>query len=259
MVQSDKPLILITNDDGVHAKGIASLIDFVRDLGTVVVVAPQISQSGMSHALTLKTPVRLKKIKEEDDLQIFELTGTPVDCVKMAFDKIVTRKPDLLLSGINHGSNSTISSIYSGTVAAAREGAVNDIKSIAFSNLNYNDDADFEFMRSYVRSITKDVLQNGLKRGSFLNVNAPYKDYKNIKGIKICRQAKGVWVEEFEKRVDPIGSDYYWLTGYFNNFEPDDQDTDEWALKNNYVTVVPLFFECSDLQLMSSLTSRFSK
>ena len=257
MKKEDKPLILVTNDDGVHASGMAALIDAVKEFGDVVVVAPHQSQSGMSHALTLKTPLRLKKIMNTSDVTVYELTGTPVDCVKMAFDNILGCKPTILVSGINHGSNSSLSSIYSGTVAAAREGAINSIKSIAFSNLDYSDDANFDFIKPIVKKVVADVLKNGLSDGTFLNVNVPYTDPENLKGIKICRQARGVWVEEFEKRVDPVGSSYYWLTGYFDNFEPDAEDTDEWALKNNYVSIVPLSFENCNFKEVDDLSARY--
>ena len=253
----NKPLILVTNDDGVHASGMAALIEMVLPFGDVVAVAPHTSQSGMSHALTLKTPLRLKKMKHFAGAEVYELTGTPVDCVKIAFDKILPRMPDLLVSGINHGSNSSLSSIYSGTVAAAREGAINSIPSIAFSNTDYADDADFDFMNQYVTKIVQCVLQKGLPLGTFLNVNAPHKSPATINGMKVCRQTKGVWVEEFEKRNDPMGSDYYWLTGYFNNAEPDDRETDEWLLKNNYVTIVPLQFENCDNKIVMNLANSF--
>lgn len=258
MEAEKRPLLLVTNDDGVHARGIAALIDAVLEFGDVVVVAPHQSQSGMSHALTLKSPLRLKEVKKEDNLTVYELNGTPVDCVKMAFDKILDRKPDILVSGINHGSNSSLSSIYSGTVAAAREGAINSIRSIAFSNLDFSDEANFDFVKPFVRQIVGDVLQHGLEKGTFLNVNVPNFDIDNIKGIRVCRQAQGVWVEEFEQRVDPVGSNYYWLTGYFDNFEPEAEDTDEWALKNNYVSLVPLKFENCDVRQVAELTRRFS-
>ena len=257
ITKTERPLILVTNDDGVHALGMAALIDAVSEFGDVVAVAPQVSQSGMSHALTLKSPLRLKKIKEQKGIIVYELTGTPVDCVKMAFDKILPCLPQLLVSGINHGSNSSISSIYSGTVAAAREGALNAIPSIAFSNTNYADDADFEFTKSYVKEIVKNVLAQGLGKGTFLNVNLPHLDSPTIKGIKICKQAEGVWVEEFDQRQDPMGTNYYWLTGYFNNAEPDNEDTDEWSLKNNYVTIVPLTIENCDHKEVVNLKHRF--
>jgi 5'-nucleotidase len=258
VTKTERPLILVTNDDGVHALGMAALIDAISEFGDIVAVAPQVSQSGMSHALTLKTPLRLKKIRTTNAITIYELNGTPVDCVKMAFDKILPCMPQLLVSGINHGSNSSISSIYSGTVAAAREGAINSIPSIAFSNTNYADDADFEFMKSYIKQIVSNVLDNGLNKGTFLNVNAPHLDPTNIKGIKICKQAEGVWVEEFDQRQDPMGTNYYWLTGYFNNAEPDNEETDEWSLKNNYVTIVPLKFENCDHNEVINLRARFN-
>jgi len=258
VTKTERPLILVTNDDGVHAAGFSALIDAAKHFGDVVAIAPQVSQSGKSHSLTINTPLRLKKLKSEKGLVLYELTGTPVDCVKMAFDKILPCKPCLLVSGINHGSNSSISSIYSGTVAAAREGAINSIPSIAFSNMNYADDADFSFMHNYIKHIIGDVLQHGLEPGIFLNVNVPHLDPHNIKGIKICRQAQGVWVEEFDQRKDPGGVSYYWLTGYFNNAEPDADDTDEWLLKHNYITIVPLTFENCSADDVKKLSTRFT-
>lgn len=249
-----KPLILVTNDDGVGAKGFSAIIEIAKKFGDVLAVGPSTGQSGMSHALTFKSPVRLKKIKEEPGLRVYELTGTPVDCVKMALDKLMNdERPALLLSGINHGCNSSISAIYSGTVAAAREGGLNSIPSIALSSLDYSHNADFEFIKPIASEIIENVMKTGLPEGICLNVNFPYLDPTNIKGVRVCRQAKGVWVEEFEHRLDPAKQEYYWLTGYFNNFEPEANDTDEWLLKENYVTLVPIKIEATAFEHLDNL------
>jgi len=245
--------ILVTNDDGFFAKGLEALIDVAKEFGNVIAVAPNTSQSGMSHALTFKNPVRMSKVKNSAGDTVYSVSGTPVDCVKMALDKICDSKPDLLLSGINHGSNSSISAIYSGTVATAREGCLNGMPSVAFSSLDFKSNAEFEFMKPYIRNIIQQVLENGLPDGVFLNVNFPYHDIENFKGLKVCRQARGVWVEEFMQRKDPMERDYYWLTGYFNNYEKEAQDTDEWLLENNYASVVPLKVELTANEMINTL------
>ncbi|MFQ3579409.1 MAG: 5'/3'-nucleotidase SurE [Bacteroidales bacterium] len=236
-------IILVTNDDGINAKGFRTLLEIIKDYGRVIAISTDVSKSGMSHSLTLRTPLRMKVHNDSEKFTLLYLNGTPVDCVKFVLNKYLNTNPDLLLSGINHGSNSSISSIYSGTVAAAREGAINGIPSIAFSLLDFAENADFSFMEPYIRTIVETVIRNGLDSGVCLNVNAPVPTLEPIKGIQVCRQAKGVWIEEFEKRTDPNGSHYYWLTGHFENYEPDAEDTDEWSLKNNYISVVPLHFE----------------
>jgi len=235
-----KPLILITNDDGVEAKGLQALIDSIRPFGVVVVVAPADAQSGMSHAITVKVPLRITKIREEEDLTVYKCHGTPVDCVKMALNHLLPRKPDLLVSGINHGSNSAASLFYSGTMGAALEGCINEITSIGYSLLNLDHDADFSTSKYFVDIITRSVLKNGLPKTVCLNVNIPDIPKDQIAGIKVCRQNKGFWREEFDQRIDPAGKHYFWLTGVFNNTEPEATDTDEWALNNNYVSIVPL-------------------
>lgn len=256
MQNSERPFIFITNDDGIQAKGIHVLIEEMSKIGDVLVIAPNTGRSGMAHAITFSTPVRLHKHKNEKGYQVYDMTGTPVDCVKMALDKFFERKnPDLLVSGINHGSNASICSIYSGTVAAAREGAINSIPSIAFSSLDFSPDADFEAFRPYIQIIAKHVIANKLQRNVFLNVNFPSHDTANIKGIQVCRQTKGIWVEEFDKRTDPHNQDYFWLTGHFDNYEPNAQDSDEWLLKQNFVTAVPLQVETTDMNSLASLNS----
>lgn len=236
----NKPLILVTNDDGVEAKGLQAMIEAIRPLGSVVVVAPADPQSGMSHAITVKVPLRITKLRDEEDLTVYRCYGTPVDCVKMALNHLLPKKPDLLLSGINHGSNSAASVFYSGTMGAALEGCINEIMSIGYSLLNLDHDADFSTAQYYVDIITRMVLKNGLPKTVCLNVNIPDVAREKITGIKICRQNKGFWREEFDQRIDPAGKHYFWLTGVFHNTEPQATDTDEWALNNNFVSVVPL-------------------
>ncbi len=235
-----KPLILVTNDDGVKAPGIAALVEMVRPLGRVVVVAPDEGNSGMSHAITIKTPLRLKKIQEEEGLVIYSCNGTPADCVKLAMSEVVKEKPALLVSGINHGSNSAVSVVYSGTMAAAMEGCLYGIPSVGFSLLDYSYEADFSTSVIHGRPIAAKVLAEGLSKGVCLNVNFPVLTSEKIKGIKVCRQSTGSWREEFEKRIDPRGQEYFWLTGSFHNTEPEATDTDEWALSNGYISIVPI-------------------
>lgn len=234
---NNRPTILVTNDDGINAKGIKALVEVVRPLGNVVVVGPSEAMSGMSHAITVKDPLFINKIKEEDGLVVYSLNGTPADCVKLGFNKVLNVKPDLVVSGINHGTNSSVSVHYSGTVGAAREGALYGVPSIAFSLLDYMPDADFKSSLHFCREIVSYFLENGMDNGVYMNVNIPKGE--NLEGIKICRQANGIWAEEFDERTTPRGSKYYWLTGQFKNNEVESEDTDEWALNNGYVSVVP--------------------
>ncbi|MBC8487551.1 MAG: 5'/3'-nucleotidase SurE [Bacteroidetes bacterium] len=237
-----KPLILITNDDGIFAPGLRKLIEIARQLGNVVVVAPETSQSGMSHAITVRAPLRLRKITEEKNFKEYSCNGTPVDAVKMGEQIIVRGKPDLVLSGINHGSNASVNIIYSGTMAAVLEATIDGISAVGFSILNYSKDADFSAVDEYVKAIIVNVLKNGLPEGICLNVNIPAIKKEDIKGIKVCRQAKGRWKEEFDERIDPHNRDYYWLTGVFQNGDSA-PDTDSWALANNYISVVPVHYD----------------
>lgn len=246
-------LLLITNDDGIEAKGLKELVEVMKDFGRVVIVAPAEPQSGMSHAITVKLPLRIRKILEEDHASYYKCYGTPVDCVKMALNHLLPEKPDLLVSGINHGSNSATSVFYSGTMGAALEGCINEIPSIGFSLLNLDHDADFTPAQKYIRPIIQAVLQHGLPKTVCLNVNIPSIPEDELKGIRLCRQNMGYWREEFDQRTDPHGRNYFWLTGSFHNSEPDAKDTDEWALSRNYVSVVPLSIDmtCYDtLQVM---------
>jgi len=236
------PLILVTNDDGIHAGGMEALISVARKFGDVVAISSREPMSGMSHAITIKVPLRVKLISQEPGLTRYVTNGTPVDGVKLVFNSLSERKPDLLLSGINHGSNSSSSILYSGTMAAAMEGAVNHIPSIGFSLLSFDPDADFTPSAPYVEEMIRHVLDKDLPDGVCLNVNIPALPAEKIRGIRICSQANGYWKEEFERRTDPNGTEYYWLTGFFHNREPENggTGTDEWALKNGYVSVVPI-------------------
>ncbi len=243
LMKKRKPLILVTNDDGITAPGIVALIEVMKTLGDVVVVAPDKAQSGMGHAITINATLRINKVKIYGVMDEYSCSGTPVDCVKFAVNKIMTRKPDLCVSGINHGSNSSINVIYSGTMSAAVEGAIEGIPSIGFSLLDLSIDADFSASKKIVKTIALKVLKEGLPKGICLNVNIPKLKFDEIKGIKISRQAKANWIEELDERFDPQGKPYYWLTGKFENFDKGQKDTDVWALENNYVSVVPTQYD----------------
>lgn len=253
VAENSKPLILVTNDDGYFAPGLQVLIDMVRPYGEVLVVAPEQGVSGMSHAITIKNPLRKTLIKKEEGLTIYKLNGTPVDCVKMALNQLASRKPDILVSGINHGSNSSISVIYSGTMGGAIEGSVNNIPSIGFSLCSHRMDADFSLVKKYGEKIFTQVFENGLPDYTCLNVNFPVITEEEFQGIKICRQARGVWKEEYEKRTDPHGGEYFWLTGNFKNQENGSTDTDEWALANNYASIVPVKTDFTDYDSIQKL------
>jgi len=235
-----KPLILVTNDDGITAPGLRFLIGQMNKVGEVVVVAPEGPQSGMGHAITINATLRCDEISVDDGPQRdFSCSGTPVDCVKMAVNVVLDRKPDLIVSGINHGSNASINVIYSGTMSAAVEGALEGIPSIGFSLLDYSWDADFSHAAEPIQRIVKNVMEQGLPKGTCLNVNIPKKSEEELKGIRVCRQADANWTEEFDRREDPRGRSYYWLTGRFEVFDRG-EDTDEWALAHGFVSVVPI-------------------
>lgn len=252
---SKKPLILVINDDGITAPGIRALIDVMNTLGDVVVVAPDSPQSGMGHAITLDSTLHLERVYIDDGKQKeYSCSGTPADCVKLAISEILDRRPDLCVSGINHGSNSSINVIYSGTMSAALEAGIEGIPSIGFSLLDYNWNANFEAAKHYAKTIAQNVLENGLIDGVVLNVNFPNLNRKEIKGVKICRQAKANWVEEFDKRISPQGREYYWLTGKFVNLDRG-EDTDEWALSNGYVSVVPVQFDLTAHHFIQNLNT----
>ena len=237
------PLILVTNDDGISAPGIRALIAVMQEIGTVVVVAPDSPQSAMGHAITINSTLHLNKISLDDAAVLeYSCSGTPVDCVKLGVNEILKQKPDLCVSGVNHGSNSSINVIYSGTMSAAVEAGIEGIPAIGFSLCDYNWNADFESIKPFIKKIALEVLAKKLPEGVVLNVNFPKLAQKDIKGIKICRQAKAMWAEKFDKRQTPFGKDYYWLTGAFVN-QDKGEDTDEWALHNGYISVVPIQFD----------------
>jgi len=257
IIHDNDKLILITNDDGLYAAGLKTLTDVMKEFGKVVVISATESRSAMSQALTVKEPLRVKLLEETDDLRMYACSGTPTDGVKLAVNQLLERKPDLLVSGINHGSNASASVLYSGTMAAALEGCLYDITSAGFSLNSYSPTADFSACEKYIRIICKAIISVPLPQGVCLNVNMPAIPEPEIKGIRVARQARGCWQEEFEKRKDPMGKTYYWLTGRFINYEPDSPDTDEWAMKNGYVSVVPVSTDMTAYGFLSELKTKF--
>ena len=253
---SKKPLILVTNDDGVTAKGINCLVEVAKKFGDVVVVAPDKPQSAMGHAITINAILYVKEISTYENVRTVSTSGTPVDCVKLAVNEILDRKPDLVLSGINHGSNASINVIYSGTMSAAVEAALEGIPAIGFSLLDYDHDADFTASKHFAELIIPHVLENGIPKGVCLNVNIPKLPVKDIKGIKVCHQANANWEESFDKRTNPHGQTYYWLTGDFVNYEVG-KETDLWALDNGYVSVVPTQFDMTSYKSISDISNLF--
>lgn len=252
---SKKPLILVTNDDGITAPGIRTLIEVMNTIGDVVVVAPDSPQSAKGHAITVDSTLYVEQIEVPDGTHLeYTCSGTPADCVKLAVREILDRRPDICVSGINHGSNSSINVIYSGTMSAAIEAGIEGIPAVGFSLLNYKWSAKFGACKPFVKTITENVLQHGLQAGVVLNVNIPDVSEIDIKGIKVCRQARANWVEEFDKRKNPQGRDYYWLTGKFVNLDGG-EDTDEWALEHNYVSVVPVQFDLTAHHFIKDLNT----
>lgn len=247
-----KPTILVVNDDGITAPGIKVLMEEMKGLGKVIVVAPDSPQSGMGHAITIGKPLRIDPVNIYPEVEMYKCSGTPVDCVKLAVNKIFKgRKPDLCVSGINHGLNNSINVLYSGTMSAAVEGAIESIPSIGFSYDDHTFEADFEYCRPFVREIASQVLQNGIQLGTLLNVNFPQ---GNIKGVKVCRQADAKWAEEFDERMDPYQRPYYWLTGKFV-LNDRGEDTDVWALKNGFASLVPVQFDMTAHHAIPQLNS----
>ena len=244
-----QPTILITNDDGVTAPGIKNLVEAVKHMGKVVVVAPDKPQSGMGHAITIGHPLRMNQVNLFEGVDAWQISGTPADCVKLAVDKILHGKPDICLSGINHGANHSINVIYSGTMSAAMEASIEGIPSIGFSLLDYSMEADFSAAQKIVQQIVLPLLKHKTEDHLLLNVNIPNVPYELIEGIKVCRQATAKYREEFDERRDPHGRKYYWLTGEFLNMDSG-QDTDVHALKNNFVSVVPISIDFTDYAQM---------
>ena len=258
IVEKDDKLILITNDDGLYAAGLKALLEVMEEFGKVVLISTQESMSGMSMALTVKTPLRVKLLEETDRRKVYACNGTPTDSIKLAVNQLLERKPDWVVSGINHGSNASVSVLYSGTMAAAIEGCLYGIDSVGFSMSDFSRTADFSICRKFIRIVMLKLTEMTLPKGICLNVNIPSVPENEIKGIKICRQSKGNWKEEFEKRKDPMGRTYYWLTGLFQNQEPEASDTDEWALANNYVSIVPVSVDMTAHSYIDTLKERFS-
>lgn len=252
-----KPLILVTNDDGVTAKGINCLVEVAAQYGDVVVVAPDKPQSAMGHAITINSILHVKEISEVGNIKTLSTSGTPVDCVKLAVNELLDRKPDLVISGINHGSNASINVIYSGTMSAAVEAAIEGIPAIGFSLMDYSHDADFTASKHFANLIIAQVLEKGIPEGVCLNVNIPKLSIEEIKGIKVCHQANANWEEKFDKRTNPSGQVYYWLTGDFVNYEVG-HETDLWALDNGYVSIVPTQFDMTAHKTISNMTKLFN-
>lgn len=248
-----RPLIFVTNDDGIFANGLKQLIKIAQEIGDVVVVAPETAHSGMSHAITVRTPLHLREVKVDKNIRIYACTGTPADCVKIGFCETVDRLPDFLFSGINHGANTSTSIMYSGTMAAAIEGCLNGVKSIGFSIDEFNHDVNLTLAAKYARKIINNVKEYGLEPNVCLNVNFPAVKKNNYEGIKICHQANGFWKEAFDKRKNPHNIDYYWLSGTFKNNEPHNHETDEWAIANNYVSVVPIKTDMTDYKSIDKM------
>ncbi|WP_099365131.1 5'/3'-nucleotidase SurE [Sphingobacterium sp. 1.A.4] len=249
-----KPTILVVNDDGITAPGIKVLLEVMQELGEVVVVAPDSPQSGMGHAITIGKPLRLDKIDLYPGVEMYKCSGTPVDCVKLAVNKIFKgKKPDLCVSGINHGLNYSINVLYSGTMSAAVEGAIEGIPSVGYSLDDFAYNADFSHTRPYVKAIAMQVLEHGLPKNSLLNVNFPNVK-KEIKGIKVCRQANAKWFEEFDERLDPYQREYFWMTGKFD-LQDRGEDTDAYAINNSFVSIVPTQFDMTAHHVIPELNS----
>jgi len=256
LIMKDKPLILITNDDGVKAPGIRALINYIRPFGNIVVVAPDRPQSGTAHAVTIAHPLRLDLITQEDGYQEYSCNGTPADCVKLAFKIVMKRRPDFLFSGINHGTNASINIVYSGTMAAVIEGALAGVSSVGFSLDNYSLKADFVPSADFIRTIAQDVIAKGLPAGTCLNVNIPAVEARQIRGIRLCRQAAGTWEEDFDEREDPHGRKYFWMKGVYAQIG-NGEDTDQWAVEHNYVAVVPVQLDFTSYSALETLRSRY--
>lgn len=247
-MQNKRPVILVTNDDGITSPGIRALVEAARDLGQVVVVAPDSPQSGMGHAITIGDPLRLNKVEIFDGIDSWQCSGTPADCVKLARDKILHAKPDICLSGINHGANHSINVIYSGTMSAAMEAAIEGVPSIGLSLLDYRFEADFSVAQQVAHELASRMLSRPMPEHILLNVNIPKGDKQDFKGIKICRQAHAKWAEEFDQRIDPRGKDYYWMTGKFVNMDQA-PGTDVEALREGYASIVPIRIDFTDTSM----------
>ncbi|MCX7862888.1 MAG: 5'/3'-nucleotidase SurE [Bacteroidales bacterium] len=247
-------IILVCNDDGYQAPGLLALIEAVSPYGKVIAVVPEKSESGKSHSITMTLPLRLNLMYETSHVTLYACSGTPVDSIKLALNKVLTRKPDIVVSGINHGSNSSISVIYSGTMGAVIEACLNGIPAMGFSLLDFSREADFTASKLVVKQMMENIIKHSLPPMVCLNVNIPRVSLHELKGIRLTRQAKGVWKEEFDMRIDPHNKKYYWMTGDFNNFEPNAQDTDEWALANGFASVVPVHADLTAYHAFNELS-----
>jgi 5'-nucleotidase len=252
-MEKNVPLILISNDDGYHAKGFRELIGMVRDMGYVIACAPEAHRSGASCAFSPTIPLTLKLRHKEDGVEVWSCNGTPVDCVKMALAELCGRKPDIVIGGINHGDNASVNTHYSGTMGVTMEGCMKYIPSIAFSLCDHRDDADFRPLRDTVRMLTRRVLDEGLPTGVCLNVNFPLQPA--FRGVRVCRMARGSWLSEVERCHHPRGYDYWWMMGHYHNDEPQSEDTDRWALDHGYVAVTPTQMDVTAYQSMEMLKS----
>jgi 5'-nucleotidase len=257
MIKDDsRPVILVTNDDGITAPGIRNLVSAMKGLGRVIVVAPDSPQSGMGHAITIGHPLRLNKVDLFEDVEAWQCSGTPVDCVKLARDKILHRAPDICVSGINHGANSSINVLYSGTMSAAMEAAIEGIPSVGFSLLDFTFDADFTVAAEVAHTIARRMLEDKMPPHFLLNVNIPKGPKEKFKGIKVCRQANAKWTEDFDHRIDPRGNDYYWMVGRFVNMDTG-PETDIEALEAGFASVVPVKFDLTDKQMKERLQDQW--
>lgn len=251
----ERKLILVTNDDGIAAPGIRNLVEVARELADVVVVAPDSPQSGKGHAVTLSTPLRLHKVSVFSEVEAWECTGTPVDCVKLAMDVVLKkRRPDLCVSGINHGSNASINILYSGTVSAAMEASLEGTTAIGFSLLDYSFDANFDPAKPFIKTLMQDALDGKFGKGALLNVNIPNLPAEDLKGIKYCRQGDARWEEEFVEATDPRGQKYYWMTGKFVNRDKE-VGSDIAALEDGFISVVPSMHDLTNYELLNHLNN----
>jgi 5'-nucleotidase len=249
-MEEKRPLILVSNDDGVEAKGIRELVRMIKSFGDVVVVAPDSARSGSACAITSNLPVHYKMVKQEPGLRVYKCSGTPVDCVKMAFQNILERKPDLVVSGINHGDNAAVNVHYSGTMGVVLEGCFNAVPSIGFSIDDHNPDANFEPLRPYIMNIVERVLAKGLPKYSCLNVNFPLGE---IKGLRVTGMTRGHWTEEWEPCPRRGDANYFWLTGHFENDEPEDITRDRSAMNQGYAAITPIKVDITDYALLEEL------
>ncbi len=249
-----RPLLLVTNDDGYKAPGVNLLAKLAQKYGDVVLLAPDAPQSAQSSALTVEVPLRVTLVEKKQGYACYKTNGKPTDCVKLAINKILPRRPDFVLSGINHGSNASVNVLYSGTMGAAIEGAIMGIPSVGFSITSHSWGVDFSEVESYIEGSIKQLIAKGMPKGNCWNINFPE---GKIKGMKVCRQSDGLWQKEYVKNTDPNGKEYYWLTGEYKNREPQATDTDIWALDNGYASLVPIRYDMTNSEYLQELQKEF--